>query len=50
MLWLIILVAAVAVVVIILGRLALRHLLLNPLNNAISPLEFVAPLARGRKK
>lgn len=39
---LIILVAALAALMIVLGWLALRHLLLKPLNNAIYQLEFVA--------
>ena len=39
---LIIFAAAIAVLVIFLGWLALGHLLLKPLNNAISQLEFVA--------
>ena len=39
---LIIFVAVIAAIVIVLGWLALRHLLLKPLNNAISQLECVA--------
>lgn len=39
---LIVLAAAMAAAVIVLGWLALRHLLLKPLNNAIFQLEFVA--------
>ncbi len=39
---LIILVAAIAAMVIVIGLLALHHLLLKPLNNAISQLEFMA--------